>query len=418
MGDSEFLRRQLLADPDWVGLHSVPRPQPSFPRSSRPAAPPAPRLRPPSPTPDARHWSRPAEAAPTILRGSSVLHGGNAVSSAGLAYLPRSTPPSFILSRTASLDAAPAAAHVRPESFVESRAPRPHDSPPPRPQQTPFYFRQDDADYSIFGQETAQQQQQPQHGQDDEHEVLSFTSSTHDPAFGPQLSAHAYAVKYAAPDDDEHLGIAAPRPTSPSPTLAHSSAPSPAPASDSPQPYHHLSHLHDPLTPHLADSLDPSHLDDDDGAGVLVVHERMGLGCTGLSRAQADELVGRELALREVGPEAVPEWAWGDDEASEDGRWEDDGASEEGDPPTGPPRALDTPAAAASVAAWATASSSTAASTSLACPTRAADVLNSAHLNSASGPALNGWRRWRRTADDAATGTLFALDDLRGVMEP
>ncbi|GAA5902984.1 hypothetical protein JCM8208_000423 [Rhodotorula glutinis] len=402
---STFLRQQLLANPDWVGLHSIPRPQPSFLPSSRPSAPLSTRPRLPSPRPDPHDWYRRPEVAPTILRGSSVLHGDDDVSSAGLAHLPRSTPPSFLLSQSTSLDAASADA----DSPVDPRAARPHDSPPPRQQQTPFAFHHDDIAYPIDERET--QQQQPQHRQDDEHEMLSFASSTHDPAFGPQLSAHAYAAKYTALDDDtEHAVAPAPRP---SPTLAPSTAPSPAPSHDRAQPYHHLSHLHDPSTLHLPDVLDLSLLDLDDD-GVLIVHERMGLGCVGLSRAQAHELVERELALRAVGVEAVPEWVWGDGEASEDEWWKEEGeggtsgVSEEEVSPMEPP------AAAASVVDLAPASLIAVASTSLDRPAITVDVLDSAYLDSAPARALG---RWRRTTVGDTTGTLFAEDDLSGVME-
>ncbi|GAA5855025.1 hypothetical protein JCM9279_005727 [Rhodotorula babjevae] len=415
-GGSTFLRQQLLANPDWAGLHSIPRPQPSFLPSSRPAASTSKYSRLPSPRPDPHGWSRHREPAPTILRGSSVLHGIDNGSSASLVDLPRSTPPSFILSRTTSLDAASAAAQFRIESPAGSAAVRAHDLCWPRPQQAPFSFNRIDIADRLDEHETNKPQQQ--YGEYEEHEMLSFTSSTHDPAFGPQLSAQAYAARYTALEDGAPLDGDAPRPASRSPTLADSPAPSPAPASASPPPYHHLSHLHDPLMPHLADSLDLSHLDDDE-PGVLLVHERMGLGCTGLSRAQADELAGRELALRAAGVDTVPEWAWGDGEASEE-KWEEDGeggscASEE-DSPSDPPRTLDM--AAAPVVAYAPAPLAVAASSSLDRSSLAAGAVNSAHHDSAPAVAPGWWRRWRKTTDGGATGMLFAVDDVRGVMEP
>ncbi|KPV71663.1 uncharacterized protein RHOBADRAFT_56496 [Rhodotorula graminis WP1] len=417
---STFLRRQLLADPDWVGLQSIPRPQPAFLPFSKPTPPTTSQPRLPSRLPDPHAWTRRDEVAPTILRGSSILHGDNDdVSSAGLADLPRSTPPSFLLSRTTSLDAASAAARFRTASPVGPRATRPQGSPSPPRQQTPFVFHHDDADDSFDQHAIVQQPQKPQHGQD-EHEMLSFSSSTHDSAFGPRLSAQAYADQYAAHVDDDQLGAAASGLALPSPILAHSTAPSPAPPRDSPQPYGHLSHLHDPSTLHLADSLDFPLIDD--GDDVLVVHERMGLGCVGLSRAQAAELVERELALRGAGVGVVPEWAWGDGEVSEGEGWEQDegeggtgDASGEDSAATDPPRALVGATAAAPVAAFDRASLGAVVPTIVVHPSYAAVVLDSTHPDSPTPPVPG---RWRSRRDGQETGMLFAMDDLSGVMEP
>ncbi|BGP41920.1 hypothetical protein JCM10450v2_005996 [Rhodotorula kratochvilovae] len=120
---TEDLRQKLLAQPNWTGLRSVSRFQPSFLPSHSQDRPRVERRRPRSPSPiQSERSSLPAEYPVSILRGSSAQPDPKDDSfSTLLSGLPRSTPPplhSSYRSSTDLLDAASLETCVSTEASV------------------------------------------------------------------------------------------------------------------------------------------------------------------------------------------------------------------------------------------------------------------------------------------------------------
>lgn len=91
-------------------------------------------------------------------------------------------------------------------------------------------------------------------------------------------------------------------------------------------PPRHLRHLHEPSTHHLPDKLQESDLKE--AYDIILVHERLGLGCQSIDPAKAREMLSREFAMRHSGIEPL-EWGWEsdgeDDQVScEEGELDDD----------------------------------------------------------------------------------------------
>lgn len=233
-------------------------------------------------------------------------------------------------------------------------------------------------------------------------QLFAFSTSPQGASSSEQRSAGSHASKHAAGESPGLLGNSAIL-LSPSRTLNDS-----PPRSLSRDP---LAYLRDSCVEHLPDSIDLSLPDD----GALIVSERMGLGCVQLSREQAVELVERELAVRCAGPSVVPEWVW-DDEGEGD---EEESGLALLDDAAGVREEAQQHAAFDSAPSRDHGGSNTlaAAADRLQSARSAGDVRSPMPSGSkASTPPLPGG--WHRVWDGYSTGTLFAPDDLSGVMEP
>ncbi|KAL7339362.1 oxidoreductase [Rhodotorula toruloides] len=92
-------------------------------------------------------------------------------------------------------------------------------------------------------------------------------------------------------------------------------------------PPRHLRYLYNPEIHHLPDKL---HEGDLQGVGgVILVHERLGLGCDSIDQVQAREMLSREFAMRHSAIEPF-EWGWKSDGDESEAWGEEDELDEDG----------------------------------------------------------------------------------------
>ncbi|BGP01849.1 hypothetical protein NBRC10513v2_005489 [Rhodotorula toruloides] len=143
---------------------------------------------------------------------------------------------------------------------------------------------------------------------------LPKPSDSHNPSAARLASLQSMASFHSA-NEDQHAGFEAQMTdahskSSPFLDFAHHTWPPSSPP-------RHLRYLYNPEIHHLPDKL---HEEDLQGVGgVILVHERLGLGCDSIDEVQAHEMLSREFAMRHSGIEPL-EWGW-ESEGEESEAW-------------------------------------------------------------------------------------------------